>query len=124
MIYDYGRVPLAGSQLSMDDSRTFREELAIQHPTLGRALWDPDPGGLYNAVQVGDVGFIRQGYFYCLFNALPPRDDRPSDHPPDYLRRLQPRTPNHIRTSRDHRKDFRSKNVTKVSREPNIYATG
>ncbi len=29
----------------MDDSKTFREELAIQHPTLGRALWEPDPGG-------------------------------------------------------------------------------
>jgi hypothetical protein len=45
----------------MDNSKTFRDELAIQYPTLGRALWEPDPGGLYNAVQVGDVGFIRHG---------------------------------------------------------------
>jgi hypothetical protein len=114
----------------MDDSKTFREELAIQYPTLGRPLWEPDPGGLYNAVQVGDVGFIRHGYFYCLFNALPTRD-RPSDHPPEsdpdyphYLQQIQLRTSNHIRTSRDHGKDFRSRNVTEVSREPNIYASG
>jgi len=116
----------------MDDSKTFREELAIQHPTLGRALWEPDPGGLYNAVQVGDVGFIRHGYFYCLFNALLPRD-APSDHSsepdphsryPPSLQRLQPRTSNHIRTSIDHRNDFRSKNVTNVSHEPNIGALG
>jgi hypothetical protein len=111
----------------MDDSKTFREELSIQYPTLGRALWEPDPEGLYNAVQVGDVGFIRQGYFYCLFNALP--RDHPSDHPPESdpfpqgLERLQPRTPDHIRTarSRDHGEDFRS---ATVSREPNIYALG
>jgi len=115
----------------MDDSKTFREELAIQYPTLGRPLWEPDPGGLYNAVQVGDVGFIRHGYFYRLFNALSPAGDRPTDHPlesdpeyPHYIQRLQPRTSNHIRTSRHHGKDFRSKNVTEVSREPNIHALG
>ena len=82
----------------MDDSKTFREELAIQYPTLGRPIWEPDPGGLYKAVQVGDVGFIRQGYFYCLFNALPPRDtpDHPPESDPNFphdLERLQPRTP-------------------------------
>ena len=111
----------------MDDSKIFREELAIQYPTIGRPLWEPDPGGLYDSVQVGDVGFIRQGYFYCLFNALPPGDGHQSDHPPEsdpHLQRLQPRTSNHIRTSRDHRKDFLSKNVTKASREPNVHALG
>jgi hypothetical protein len=114
----------------MDDSKTFREELAIQYPALGRAVWEPDPGGLYTAVQVGDVGFIRHGYFTCLFNALPP-EDRPSGRPPEsdpqfphYIERLQLRTSNHIRTSIDHRKDFRSKNVTVMSREPNIGALG
>ena len=122
--------PLTDSQLPMDNSKTFREELAIQYPTLGRALWETDPGGLYNAVQVGDVGFIRHGYFTRLFNALSP-SDRPSDHSPasdfqfpHYLERLQPRRSNHIRTSIDHRKDFRSKNIANVSREPNIGALG
>ena len=114
----------------MDSSKTFRDELAIQYPTLGRGLWDPDPGGLYNAVQVGDVGFIRHGYFTRLFNALSPQD-HPSDHPPEsdpqfphYLQRLQPKTSNHIRTSIDHRKYFISKSVTNASREPNIGALG
>ena len=115
----------------MDDSKTFREELAIQYPDLGRPLWEPDPGGLYYAVQVGDVGFIRGGYFHRLFNALS-LGDNPSDHPtesqpehphPHSLQPLQPRTLNHIRT-RDRHKDFRSKNVTKVSRGPNVYALG
>jgi hypothetical protein len=121
---------LTDSQFPMDDSKTFREQLAIRYPTLGRALWEPDPGGLYNAVQVGDVGFIRHGYFACLFDALSPRD-RPSDYPPEsdphfphYLQRLQPRTSNHIRASTDHRRDFRSKDVTNASREPNIGALG
>jgi hypothetical protein len=114
----------------MEDSKTFREELAIQYPTLGRPLWEPDPGGLYDAVQVGDVGFIRQGYFYCLFNALPPRE-RPAYHPPEsdpdyphFPQQLQVRTSNHIRTSRDHGKEFCSRHVTKVSHEPNIHALG
>jgi hypothetical protein len=114
----------------MDDSKNFREDLAIQYPTLGRALWVPDPGRLYNAVQVGDVGFIRHGYFTRLFNALSPRD-RPSDCPteldpryPDYIQPLQPRRSDHIRRSIDPRQDFRSKNVTIVSRELNIDAFG
>lgn len=107
----------------MDNSKTFREELAIQYPTLGRALWEPEPGGLYNAVQVGDVGFIRHGYFTRLFNALSdPQESNP--HFPNYIQRLQPRNSTHIRTSIDHRKDFRSKNVTNVSREPNMSALG
>jgi hypothetical protein len=111
----------------MDDSKIFREEFAIQYPTLGRPLWEPDPGGLYDAVQVGDVGFIRHGYFYCLFNALvdhPPNFDESDGSDPCYPQRLQPKTPNHIRTSRYHGKDFRSKNVTELSREPNVNAFG
>jgi hypothetical protein len=28
------RVPFTGSQFTMDDSKTFREQLAIQYPTL------------------------------------------------------------------------------------------
>ncbi len=118
----------------MDDSKIFRDGLAIQYPTFGRALWQPDPGGIYDAVEVGDVGFIRHGYFTRLFNALSPSlspRDRSSDRPPepdppspDYLERLQPKTSNHIRTSIDHCKDFRSKNVTNMSRAPNVDVLG
>jgi hypothetical protein len=52
----------------------FREELAISYPGYGFALWEPGPGGQYDAVEVGDVGFIRKGYFQRLFNVLHPRD--------------------------------------------------
>ena len=44
----------------------FRQELAFAYPTYGNALWEPDPGGQYNAVEVGDVGFIRRGHFLAL----------------------------------------------------------
>ena len=56
----------------MDGCYTFREELATTHPLQGHALWEPDPGGLYDAVAVGDVGFIREGCFYTLFNVCVP----------------------------------------------------
>lgn len=110
----------------MDDSKTFREELAIQYPDLGRPLWQPDPGGVYSAVQVGDVGFIRRGYFNRLFNALSLGDNPSAELDPEYphsLPRLQPRTSNHIRT-RDPHKEFRSKSVTEVSRGSNMSALG
>jgi hypothetical protein len=114
----------------MGDCNIFREELGIRYPNHGHALWDPDPGGLYNSVEVGDVGFIRSGYFYRLFNALLPRDP-PSPSDPDthdnngpvYPPRLELKTPQHIRRRRDNHKDFRSRNITK-EHSHNIYASG
>ncbi|KAI0288769.1 hypothetical protein BC826DRAFT_1107508 [Russula brevipes] len=123
---------------------TFRDELANRYPKHGHALWDPDPGGLYDTVQVGDVGFIREGYFCRLFNALhlghhpsdpnvpsnpnvppdpdnPPSLDRPSNPEPrdipEYPPRLQPNTPL-IRRCRENQRDFCSKNITKESHQP------
>ena len=52
----------------------FRDLLATKYPAYGHALWEPSPGRLYSAVEVGDVGFVRQ--FRRLFNAL-----LPADHP-------------------------------------------
>ena len=49
---------------------TFREQIAIAHPTYGYALWESDPGEQYPPLAVGDVGFIREGKFRRLFNAL------------------------------------------------------
>ncbi len=51
---------------------TFRDQLAIAYPNFGYALWVPDAGQLFPAVEVGDVGFIRKGKFHRLFNALLP----------------------------------------------------
>ncbi len=116
---------------SMDGCSIFREELAIRYPNHGHALWEPDPGGLYDAVEVGDVGFIRRGYFFRLFNALQTRDppsesDPDSSHGPKYPPKLQPKNPHHIRKSRDNHQYFYSKKVTKQSSQPrdNFQASG
>ena len=46
----------------------YREQLtSLYH---GHALWEPDPANLYERVSVGDVGFIREGYFCRMFNVL------------------------------------------------------
>jgi hypothetical protein len=52
----------------------FREQLAIKYPASGHALWEPIPGIGYERVQIGEVGFIREGQFHRLFNALLPED--------------------------------------------------
>ncbi|KAH9012361.1 hypothetical protein EDB85DRAFT_1877774 [Lactarius pseudohatsudake] len=54
----------------------FRDQLAIKYPTYGHALWEPNPGGLYHAIEVGDVGCILKGKFLRIFNIL-----LPADHP-------------------------------------------
>ncbi|KAH9066642.1 hypothetical protein EDB87DRAFT_1539269, partial [Lactarius vividus] len=56
----------------MTHYNTFRDQLAISHPAFGYALWEPNPGEQYPPVEVGDVGFTRQGKFHRLFNALLP----------------------------------------------------
>ena len=110
----------------------FREELAIAYPTCGNALWEPDPGGQYNAVEVGDVGFIRRGYFQRLFNVL-----HPEDHPshqnsplvPEHHQQLET-IPNHIikseiRTGRRQNSiHFCSQYVTLESRGGGTSASG
>ncbi|KAH9057213.1 hypothetical protein EDB87DRAFT_1578956 [Lactarius vividus] len=52
---------------------TYRDQLASLYH--GHALWVPDPAGLYDRVQVGDVGYVKQGQFLRMFNALLPADD-------------------------------------------------
>jgi hypothetical protein len=109
----------------MDGCSIFREELAIRYPDHGHALWEPDPDGLYEAVEVGDVGFIRSGYFHRLFNALriPEAPSNPkSPDGPKYPPKLQPKNPYHIRKGRDNHQDFFSSNITKRSQD--IYASG
>src|SRR6266850_4569682 len=54
----------------------FSAQLAINYPAYGHALWEPRPPRLYCPVEVGDVGFIREGRFHRLFNAL-----LSADHP-------------------------------------------
>ena len=62
------------------DYDIYREELAIKHPAYGHALWEPNPGGQDSSVKIGDVGFIRQGYFRRLFNILLPENHPSHEH--------------------------------------------
>ena len=48
----------------------FCYQLAIKFPASGHALWEPDPANISTAVEVGDVGYICEGRFRRLFNAL------------------------------------------------------
>jgi hypothetical protein len=94
----------------------FREELAIKYPAYGHALWDPSPGGRYDAVDIGDVGFIREGYFHRLFNVLLPEDHEshqdgvPQHHEPLVLRTS---SPTNTRTLQPN--NFRSNGVSDTS---------
>jgi hypothetical protein len=64
---------------------TYREQLSnLYH---GHALWEPAPGGLYDQVRVGDVGFVLHGHFIRFFNALLPANDPLQGYelPPDFV---------------------------------------
>ncbi|KAI0248856.1 hypothetical protein BJV78DRAFT_1284407 [Lactifluus subvellereus] len=70
----------------------FRNQLAFKYPAYGHALWVPGP------VEIGDVGFLRDGRFNRLFNALLPADDPsqgPFGVPRDYEQLTFPRCPGH-----------------------------
>ncbi len=41
----------------------------------GHPLWNPDPANLYQHVSIGDVGYVQEGYFVRIFNAILPWDD-------------------------------------------------
>ncbi|KAI0295806.1 hypothetical protein BC826DRAFT_1007718 [Russula brevipes] len=105
---------------------TFRETLAAKYPNCGYALWEPSPGGLYDAVEVGDVGFIREGCFHRLFNVL-----LPGDHPshqnfgvPECHQQLHLNAPNHIHRSVEGTDVFNSKHVTLMPLERDVHAMG
>ncbi|KAH8998274.1 hypothetical protein EDB86DRAFT_3076119 [Lactarius hatsudake] len=94
---------------------TFREELAKAYPAFGHALWEPNPGE-YPPVEVGDVGFIRQGKFHRLFNALH-SENHPSNQRfgvPEDHEQLQP-VPNHIDRGALNPNTFYSYGVSVVS---------
>ena len=81
----------------------FRHHLALKYPAYGHALWDPSRGHSYpTPVEVGDVGFIREGKFHRLFNILLPAED-PSHKNygvPEYHVQLSLRMEEHIIPSR------------------------
>jgi hypothetical protein len=103
----------------------FRQELAIHLPAHGHALWEPSPGDLYPPVEIGDVGFVRQGRFHRLFNCL-----LPADHPshqnfgvPEYHEPLKPNLPQHVVTGTLDPNNFCSNGVKMLGGQ-RVFASG
>lgn len=105
----------------------FRQELAFKYPAYGHALWEPSPSKHHPvAVEVGDVGFIRDGKFHRLFNALLPENHPthqnfgvPENHEP-----LQLNMKEHIDTGPLSPNILRSVEVMEAPGGNSVYATG
>ena len=100
----------------MSHYNIFRHHLAIKFPAYGHALWEPDPGNLYPAVEVGDVGYICEGKFHRLFNVF-----LPTNHPshrnfgvPEYHEELTLNMENHINIGKLSPNNFCSARVTSI----------
>jgi hypothetical protein len=108
------------------DYHVYREEIAIKYPAHGHALWLPNPAGLYPAVEVGDVGFIREGKFHRLFNVLLP-ENHPSHENlgvPEHHKPLKLKIRRHIYPGTLSPNNFCSRGVVLVSDLDQIRATG
>jgi hypothetical protein len=81
----------------MADYEIFREQLATMYPSYGHALWEPSPWKPDRPVKVGDVGFLRNGRFHSLFNALRPAEGQ--SNVPEYYEQLLPKFSDHISNS-------------------------
>ncbi|KAI9441134.1 hypothetical protein BJY52DRAFT_504602 [Lactarius psammicola] len=105
---------------------TFRVQLAIAHPALGHALWEPEPGEHLPPVEIGDVGFIRQGKFHRLFNALLPEDHPSHDtfRVPEGHEPLRPSMLNHVDHGTLYPNNFCSYGVRVTTGESAIFASG
>ena len=82
----------------MADYDIFREQLAVKYHPHGHALWEPNswkPESSDKSVEVGDVGFIRNGRFHCLFNALRSADEQKTVS--EYHEKLDIEDSDHIR---------------------------
>ena len=109
--------------IPMADYEIFREQLAIKYPSYGYALWEPSPTNPNKPVQVGDVGFIREGRFYRLFSSLLSAGD-PSQEPefgmPEYYEPLVPTLSDHVTTVPLGPNDYCSARV-KVENDPGYH---
>ncbi len=105
---------------------TFRVQLAIAHPALGHALWEPEPGEHFPPVAVGDVGFIRQGKFHRLFNALLPEDHPSHDtfRVPEGHEPLRPSMLNHVDHGTLYPNNFCSYGVRVTAGVSEVFASG
>ena len=106
----------AAYSYTMSHYDVFRHHLAIKFPAYGHALWEPDPGNLYPAVEIGDVGYIFEGRFHRLFNVLLPAE-HPTHHNfgvPEYHKQLTLNMDGHILIGRLSTNNFCSAKVTSI----------
>jgi hypothetical protein len=102
----------------MAEFEIFREQLAIMYPSYGYALWEPRPTNPNRPVRVGDVGFIREGRFFRLFNALLAADDSSQElGVPEYYKPLVTTVSDHVSTVPLNPKNYCSSGV-KVEDDP------
>jgi len=103
----------------------FRGQLAIKYSSYGHALWEPSPSRQYSPVEVGDVGFVREGRFYRLFNAL-----LSADHPshqsgvPEHHEPLIPKLADHVIRGTLSPGHYCSAGIDMTALEPNVRAIG
>jgi hypothetical protein len=96
---------------------TYRQELGKAYPGFGYALWEPSPGEQNRPVEVGDVGFIREGQFHRLFNALLPADHESHQRfgVPENYEPLCPAVTDHINRRILTPNTFHTRGVTVIS---------
>jgi hypothetical protein len=104
----------------------FSAQLAIKYPAYGHALWVPGPVTLECPVEVGDVGFIREGRFHRLFNALLPADHPSHNEPgvPEHYEPLIPSVSGHIFNDILSPSHYSSPGVDVVTDELDVRALG
>jgi hypothetical protein len=102
----------------------YREQLtSLFH---GHALWEPDPTNLYAQVSVGDVGYVKEGCFFRMFNVLLEWND-PLNYTlcePEPYSRLDLGQFVNVRESRFNRGDSYSRCVTIIPESTNTMAVG
>ena len=94
----------------------FRHHLVRKFSAFGHALWEPNPGNLFPAVEVGDVGFIREGKFHRLFNILLPAEDQSHEGfgVPEGYEQLTLNITNHINIGKLSPNNFCSAKVSSI----------
>ncbi|KAH9991037.1 hypothetical protein BJV77DRAFT_560962 [Russula vinacea] len=101
----------------------YREQLtSLFH---GHALWEPDPSNVYAQVSVGDVGYVKEGFFTRMFNVLLEWND-PSNYvlcEPEPYERLDLGPFVNVRDSRFTKGDYYSRYVTPSLETSNVMAT-
>ena len=87
----------------------------------GHPLWGPEPSTQYGEIRIGDIGYLKAGYFFFLFNCMLDEEDTVNSHlgiPPNFQvfrppNRLAPRfCPDHITQSQLHSRSIRALSVS------------